>query len=174
MHLLDSIQRLASTERLLFLVSGGHAVIAHGAPRNTFDLDLIVRREDSHAWIQLLAGLDYKPIHETPVFLQFEAVKTSGLPLDLMLVNSETFLKLAAEAILNPAGTPEAKFVGLEHLVALKCHALKHGHARRAVKDFNDLIMLAEANHLDYKDEEWRNLILKHGTPELYDQLRKI
>jgi hypothetical protein len=38
---------------LPFLRGGGHAVIAHGFPRSTFDLDLIIFRGDREPWLKL-------------------------------------------------------------------------------------------------------------------------
>src|SRR5689334_18540011 len=56
---LEKITAGAKESKLMFLIAGGHAVIAHGHQRNTFDLDLIVRREDANQWRQLASGLGY-------------------------------------------------------------------------------------------------------------------
>jgi len=70
----------------------------------------------------------------------------------MMLVNQETFEKLLAEAVPAPASALNAKVVSLRHLLALKCHAIKHGHPGRVVKDVDDVIRLAQANGLDLND----------------------
>ena len=44
---------------------------------------------------------------------------------------------------------PDARVVSLEHLLALKCHAIKHGHPGRVEKDVDDVLGLVRANLLD-------------------------
>ncbi len=54
--------------------------------------------------------------------------------------------------------------VSLRHLLALKCHAIKHGHFGRIVKDTDDVIRLVQVNRVDVNVPEIRHLFLKHGT----------
>ena len=148
-------------------------MIAHGYRRNTFDLDLIIRRDDRERWQALLQGLGYSPHHQGLTFLQFNAPQQQGLPLDLMFVNSETFAKLMAEAASAPSSLSGAKVVSLRHLLALKCHAVKHGHKGRVVKDADDVIQLVQVNRLDLNAPDLRELFLKHGTEEFYEKVRR-
>jgi hypothetical protein len=172
--LLATIAGRAAACSLPFLLAGGHAVIAHGHPRNTFDIDLIIRRSDRDSWTELARHLGYACYHEGPTFLQFNPLKTEALPLDLMLVSDETFAKLMAEAVAAPSSAGAAKVVSLRHLLALKCHAIKHGHAGRIVKDADDVIRLVQVNRLDLNEPGLRELFLKHGTVDLYEKLRRI
>ena len=50
---LETITVRAAERGLPFVLAGGHAVIAHGHPRNTFDIDLIIRRADRAPWEDL-------------------------------------------------------------------------------------------------------------------------
>jgi hypothetical protein len=159
---------------LPFLLAGGHAVIAHGHPRNTFDIDLIIRRVDRALWEDLARSLGYSFHREGPTFLQFNPPNAETLPLDLMLVGDDTFAKLMAEAVPAPASAAGAKVVSLRHLLALKCHAIKHGHQGRIVKDADDVIRLAVANKLDLNEPSIRDLFLKHSTAEFYEKVRRL
>lgn len=171
MSLILDIARLAKARGLPFLVIGGHAVILHGFPRNTFDLDLMVLREDREQWVEVLKELGHETISETPTFLQFESPAQKNLPVDLMLSSPATFEKMAAESLMaHQEGN--IKMVSLRHLVALKSHAVKFGHAGRIEKDVDDLIGLGKANNLNWNDSEWHGIILKHGTKELYERLQ--
>jgi hypothetical protein len=175
MNVLATIAARAAQERLPFLVAGGHAVIVHGHPRNTFDLDLIVQREDQSKWTELAHALGYSFYREGPTFLQFNPPNAQpALPLDLMLVNHETFAKLLAEAVPAPGTAPGAKVVSLRHLLALKCHAVRYGHAGRIVKDVDDVIRLVQANGINPNDPQIRALFLKHGTEEFYETIQRI
>ncbi len=160
MNALEAISEQARARNLEFLLAGGHAVIAHGHARNTFDIDLIIRRTDLDRWRQLAEDSGYKLHHQAATFIQFNPGAEEALPLDLMLVNEETFAKLIAEAVTGLGGL---KIVSLLHLLALKCHAIRHGHARRIVKDVDDVIRLLQANRLDVSDPGIRDLVLKHG-----------
>jgi hypothetical protein len=57
---LQSIAAKAARARLRFLLAGGHAVIAHGHQRTTFDIDLIVQGVDRDAWFDLAESLGYE------------------------------------------------------------------------------------------------------------------
>ncbi len=173
MSALKAIASRAADKNLPFLLAGGHAVIVHGYPRNTFDIDLIVCRNDQAAWKELTAALGYNFYRGGPTFLQFNPPNPEMLPLDLMFVNEQTFSKLMDEAVPGPADSTEVKVVSLYHLLALKCHAIKHGHRARLVKDADDVIRLTQANRLDVNDPKIRELFLKHGTTELYEKTQR-
>ena len=170
---IEIITQRAAEANLAFLLAGGHAVIAHGYARTTFDLDLIIRREDRSGWIALGESLGYGLVHEGPTFVQFTSAESCVLPLDLMFVNPETFAKLEAEAVPGPPGVHAVRVVSLRHLLALKCHAVKHGHAGRIVKDADDVIQLVQVNGLDMAAPETRELFLRHGTLEFYEKVRR-
>src|SRR5216684_1795458 len=114
---LDTITKAAAEKHLPFLLAGGHAVIAHGHQRGTFDLDLVIRRNDRDHWIKLAQGLGYSVLQEGPTFIQFTPPKPQVLPLDMITVNDQTYAKLAAEAVPVPE-TEAARMVSLQHLLA--------------------------------------------------------
>ena len=170
---LAKISSLATSQDLPFVLGGGHAVITHGFARSMFDLDLIVRRSDRDRWLELAKTLGYVFYREGPAFLQFNAPDAESFPLDLMLVNEDTFSKLRAEAVPAPSTLRGVWVVSLMHLLAMKCHAIKHGHAGRVVKDAEDVIRLIQNNGLDPDAVIIRELFLKHGTEDLYEKVRK-
>lgn len=170
-----AIAERATAKNLSVLVAGGLAVEVHGYQRKTFDADLVIRRADRDEWLALMCEMGFSVFREGPVFLQMNPPEESELPLvDLMFMNDETFGKLVATSVPNPYGSDFPRIISLESLVAMKCHAIRNGHPGRVVKDADDLIHLFMANRLDPEAEEWRNLILKFGTEELYEKLRRI
>jgi hypothetical protein len=170
---LASLASRAAREELLFLIAGGHAVITHGFPRSTFDLDLIVRRTDRESWLRVVEGLGYRLHREGNAFIQLDAAGAESFPLDLMLVNDPTFSQMHANSLPAPVDVPGLRVVSLLHLLALKCHAIRHGHAGRIVKDAEDVIQLIQVNRLDPEKETLRELFEKHGTPELYQKVKR-
>ena len=171
--MLEKICESAARHGLPVLLIGGHAVIAHGHPRNTFDIDFVIEVKDQRAWRGLLESLGYTLHAETPTFFQMQSSDERTLPVDVMMVNGPTFSKMLALAKGCRSLPPDARVVSLEHLLALKCHAIKHGHPGRVEKDVADVVGLLKANHLDVTSADWREIFLKYGPPELYEKLRK-
>src|SRR5580765_7442002 len=128
----EIIGALSKNTNLAFLIIGGHAVIAHGYPRNTVDLDFLVRKADRIAWLEELVKLGYVARHEHDNFIQFGS--TRGLiDVDLMLVNDATFNAMQAAAKPTDFGGISAKVPSLEHLIALKLHVLKQDLRHRTL-----------------------------------------
>jgi predicted nucleotidyltransferase len=173
MGLLMDIKTGAEARGLEFLVVGGLAVVFYGHSRDTADLDLLVAVEARSAWLDLFGKLDYTIARDGGIFLQLAAPEDQGWPVDLMLVKEASFRPMLANGREVSIFDTLLKIPSLEHLIALKLHALKHGHARRFLKDFMDVETLVRANRLDLKGENMRNLVLKYGTLELYEKISR-
>jgi hypothetical protein len=119
MNLSAFVQR-AREEELAFLLMGGHAVIAHGHPRNTFDLDLVVPRPDVERWRAFALALGYTLYGEGPTFIQFNPPDAPILPSDLMIVSEDTYRQLEAAAEDVRVSGTGVRTVCLRHLLALK------------------------------------------------------
>ena len=64
LHALEAIFRALNEREVRYLVVGGVAVNAHGYPRATHDLDLVIdlSRENVLAALEALGGLGYRPL----------------------------------------------------------------------------------------------------------------
>jgi hypothetical protein len=167
------ISEKAKGARLPFLVVGGYAVMAHGFVRATDDLDLLVRSSERAQWRRLLESLSMHVFREAPTFLQFNSPPGGRLPVDLMFVADDVFGRMQSDAASTSLGGVSIGVVSLLHLIALKCHAIRHGKALRRLKDTDDLIHLVQINGLDLKEPELQSTILKHGNEELYEKLQR-
>lgn len=154
------------------MIIGGMAVIAHGYPRDTFDLDYLVRRSDREAWKIALAAHEYRLAYEHDNFAQFTA-EPGETDVDLMFVNDSTFDVMFAASAVQDTGASQARFPSLEHLIALKLHVLKQGLRHRMLKDMDDVINLLLANRVDLRQENWRKLFEKYGNRELYEKIAR-
>lgn len=166
-----SIALSAAGHKLRFLLIGGHAVNAHGYSRKTFDIDLLISRDDVEAWRQLMISLGFECLHEQETFLQFAAPDTPQV--DLMKVGPDTFAKLFASAEVRTALGMETLVPSLENLLALKFHAARHASAQRVYKDLIDILALIEVNQIDVTSDSFRELCHKYGTSELYAEILK-
>ena len=165
------LNRECQARGLRYLVIGGHAVNAYGIARETADVDLLVNRDDRDAWLNFFGCMAYRVFHDGGNFLQLSPPKEGAWPVDLMLVQKPTFEKMEAEsrhvALLNTT----VAIPKVEHLIALKLHALKHTRLHRFLKDFLDVVNLIECAKLDATSDEIKALFEKHGTKDLYEKV---
>jgi hypothetical protein len=168
----EFIAACSKNSELPFLIIGGLAVIAYGYPRDTMDLDYLVRRSDRDAWRHALASHGYGVAHEHDNFAQFTA-QPGETDVDLMFVNDSTFETMFAASVRKETGVSEARFPSLEHLIALKLHVLKQGLPHRTLRDMDDVINLLLANRVDLRQESWRKLFTKYGNRDLYEKIAR-
>jgi hypothetical protein len=158
---------LAHEPQLRYLLIGGHAVIAHGYPRTTFDIDLLVHKEQSALWVTYLAALGYQIKRQEGAFTQF-IPPPGDMDLDLMLVNHATFEGLWQASQVVTLQDQTAKIPSLDHLLALKLHVLKQKLPHRVMKDLDDVIQLVLVNQVDIQTEHYRALFERYGSMDDY------
>ncbi|MEO5803979.1 MAG: nucleotidyltransferase [Verrucomicrobiota bacterium] len=173
MGLFQTINLEARNRGLNFLVIGGLAVNFHAYSRETADLDILICRDSRDAWLQLFSELGYTIDQEKGGFIQFLSPNQEAWPIDLMLVNETTFASMFDNAKEVEMFGEKLLIPSLEHLIALKLHALKHSHAGRFMKDFLDVENLVRANKVDLRSNNIRDLFLKYGTLELYEKVSR-
>jgi hypothetical protein len=171
MPVFDQLNRVAERHGLKYLVVGGHAVTCHGYVRTTEDTDIVVNKEQRPAWEEALRSLGYSVFHDGGAFLQLKPAPGQSWPLDLMLVGEPTFGSMLSEAKAAVLEGVSVLVPCLEHLLALKLHALKHGHGLRVLKDFDDVARLVAINRVDVHAESFRRLVEKHGSKDIYERL---
>jgi len=91
-----------------------------------------------------------------------------------MFVEESTFDQFWNGSELRDFGGVQVRVPSLDHLLALKLHALKQGIAHRTSKDAEDVEMLVRRNHLNIKDPHYKEFFLKYGTREIYETILRI
>ena len=168
LQLIRKISSAAAKASLRALLIGGHAVNAHGVSRFTEDFDFLIRREDLPSWEKALTELGFKKFHEANAFAQFShESEKEHVRLDLMLVNAGTFSKLENRSGTFPEPSETLRIVSVEHLIALKLHALKQDLKHRRLRDFLDVVELITENKIDLKSAEMQEIFERYGTPDL-------
>ncbi len=174
MNVFEILDFESRSRNLSFLVIGGHAVGAHGYSRFTADLDLLVRKHDRAEWMRALEENGFSLFHDGENFLQFSPPQNCLWPIDLMLVNDTTFDEMEQQSKKIQISDTSLRIPSLDHLFALKLHALQFASERRGHKDFLDLMSLLEANAVDVRGDKFRSLCEKYGSIKIYEQfLRK-
>jgi hypothetical protein len=168
MELTDFIQLGDREPPLQFLIIGGYAVGAHGHTRATFDEDLLVRAVDREAWLNRLAASGLTLFGQTKAFAQFSQPQ-DGDGLDLMFVDESTSERMWQVSEECDLGGSRARIPSLDHLLALKLHAIKQSPPHRTSKDAEDVEMLVRRHGLNLSDPRYEHLFVKYGTREIYD-----
>ena len=80
------------------------------------------------------------------------------------------------EGVLTETGEAQVmsekfRVPSLNHLIALKLHALKNNLPHRELRDLRDIIELVKQHKIDVKTESFRNLCQKYGTEEVYKKI---
>jgi hypothetical protein len=173
MELGDFIGLGAQAPKLPFVIIGGYAVGAHGHTRATFDVDFLVHRADHDSWMQRIKATGLNLFAETRPFAQFTQPQ-GGDGLDLMFVDDQTFDQIWSASEERDFGDKRARVPCLDHLLALKLHALKQALPHRTSKDAEDVEMLARRNRLDLRDPRYEELFLKYGNREIYETFLRV
>lgn len=169
--ILATIAERAAAANLPFLVIGGNAVIAHGYPRLTNDLDLLVCETDRRAWDEMMTSLGYVPHQIQRAFHMYNPVERGLPPVDLMLVDVGTFGKLATDPKPCVLDETDVCIPKLSHLLALKLHALRQGPSHRFERDMSDVITLVEVNHVDLAVSEYAEILERYATPAVREEI---
>jgi hypothetical protein len=147
-HVAEDCHRALRTGDIPHAIAGGVAVCLHGYQRNTVDLDLLVRSQDTHAIHQVLAEAGYTWSKQSKEFRS-----CSGVCVQFLVAgeragpHSEVTLPDPGEkrTIVELEGLP---VVSLARLVEMKL-ACGLGSLRRTHKDFADVVELIVIHNLN-------------------------
>lgn len=157
-------------KRDLILV-GGWALSFYGVSRQTLDIDFLTLDDHLHVLDRLLAAAGYQRVYHTGLFAKYRAEAGGLLDVDLLFVEANTMQSIRAEGKTIHTGGAEFVVPSLFHLIAMKLHALKHNRERRHGRDIPDVLALIEINGVDVRGETFKQLCLRFGTSQLYDEI---
>ena len=151
---------------------GGFAVNYYKYARQTADVDFLIKNEDFQRILGLLEAAGYKLDYSQEVFARLICAKDPLLmDIDFMFVDEETLSKIIKDSKkVNIAGC-EFRVSSLEHLIALKLHAVKYNLKIRLARDIPDVISLIRINKVDAKSEKFKELCLKYANQEIYQNI---
>ena len=150
---------------------GGFAVNYYKVTRQTADVDFLITKEDFEKVLPLLEKEGYKKDYVHEVFVRLRNEGMYLMDLDFMFVDKETLDKIINDG--KKISVAEQKFIvpSLNHLIALKLHAIKYNPKIREYKDLSDIVELIKVNKIKVDNNEFKNLCFKYGTEELYHKI---
>lgn len=169
---LKFLDRISRENNLPYLLVGGNAVNAHYYLRTTYDVDIAVEEKDHSTWELHLREQGYELFFGTSAFSRYRLKgQQQHIPIDLMILTAETFLKLNTAAVTRPLGTIRVHVPCALHLIAMKLHALRQPHRLENSNDLNDVVSLINKLELDVQSPEFSAILEKHAEPELREQI---
>jgi len=155
-------------EGLTVLVIGGHAVNAYGYSRTTVDVDFLVAVESFPEWRVVFESAGYRWAGQTETFARMDPPATDppSLPVDVMLVSSETFSKLYAERQLLDFGGTRLPVPKAINLIALKLHAMRNPERFKKGKDLPDILNLISICQIDTESREFVEVLNRYASDE--------
>ena len=169
-HLISAILKERQVSCVLI---GGFAVNYHKVTRQTADVDFLITENDFKNILPLLEKEKYKQEHRQKVFAKLTTESDYLVDLDFMFVDKDTLDKIIKEG--KEIEIAKQKFIApsLNHLIALKLHSIKNNPALRMNKDLPDIVELIKINKVNFKNEDFKNICIKYGTRELYNEILK-
>jgi len=167
----QSLIDLAASDKLEFLLIGGHAVNARGYERPTLDLDLLIPEQESGRWNDLMARLDYRLVRESDACVHFRPSEREGLRVDLILVGAETFHAIAAEAEWLDYGGRRVRVASVLHLIALKLHGSQALKRPLPGGGYYDILALSRRSQLQVGSQEFSDILERFASEGVKQRL---
>ncbi len=153
-----------------YALAGGLALLAYGAPRATFDVDLLARAGSRDALVAFLENRGFATLSATPGFSNHQHQEPALGRLDVIYVGGATAdAVFAGCSTRSIAPSVEAPVPRAEHLVAMKAQAFAKDGTRYS--DLADLQFLLALPGLDL--EEARGYFESAGIAEYFERLRR-
>jgi len=152
-----------------YAIVGGLALLAYGAPRATFDVDLLAHRRTQEDLVMFLEARGFTTLSVQPGFSNHQHADAALGRVDVVYVSGTTADAVFAGCSRKPI-TPalEAPVPRAEHLVAMKVQAFAGDRSRYT--DLADLQHLLRLPGLD--SEEARGYFEAQGLTDYYERLR--
>lgn len=163
-HLIAKASKKAAAPCILI---GGFAINFYKVTRTTLDIDFLITKEDFVKIKDALLTAGYTEEFATNAAIRFSS-KKDALDIDFMLVDERTREKIMEDGKTAEIVGEKLAIPSLNHLIALKLHAIKHNRKNRIWKDLPDIIRLIQMNGVNYKSKTFKGLCLKYGDDEIY------
>ena len=156
-----------------FLLGGGFAVNVHGFERGTKDIDLLVSEMDRDRANDALLGVGFTALRSVDIVTRYQPPSGILLVVDILPLDPKTFDAMWADGLDRHMAGSKVRVVGIDHLLAMKLHAMKHDNMVRGLKDLLDIAALARANNLAPDSDRLRDLCLQFGSQSILESVRK-
>ena len=168
---IDMIADFMEQEDVPFALVGAFALHAYGLSRATADLDFVTESRVQERVIAFLESQGYETLHASPGYSIHLHAESSMGRVDFIYVGGETSRRLlGGSGTTLRFGDRDLPVPRVEHLVAMKVHAMKNDPGR-ALQEMADIRVLLQLEGIDR--DEVRSYFEKAGLIEKYDEIRR-
>lgn len=168
---IGSLYSLLRSGGIDVILAGGWAVNEHGYSRVTRDVDWVVCEEQKDAASDLMHSAGFRAGSEGAMVTRFLPPSPTIPVVDLLWVDVRTFDKMNSGKTLR-GSNQSIPVLQLEHLIAMKIHALKNHDDRKGL-DLRDIHHLLEANPGVISDRALRELCATLGPEKAYELITR-
>jgi hypothetical protein len=150
-------------------VIGGLAMAAHGVPRTTLDVDIVVDGDTQDSLVEFLQSLGFTTLHRSTGYSNHLHEDPDLGRVDVVYVRSETSREIFdnIEVYQGPGGM-EIPVPRPEHLAAMKAYSIKND-PKRTLRELADIHVLLDAPGVDRA--EINSYFVRYGLEDLLDRL---
>jgi len=170
----DLVSGAATAEGVRCILIGGFAVNFYKVTRQTTDVDFLIAKEDFERMLPRLEAAGYGRFSSHENFVQLTNARQSLWDIDFMFVDMETIAKIENEGQRIHIAKNEFTVPSLNHLIALKLHAIKSNSKYRYMKDFVDIVDLIRMNELDPAQDGFAALCATHGPEGIHARILEL
>lgn len=168
---LDRLSVECRARGVTLILAGGWALNHYGVSRHTADIDFLIEEEKLDEIEQILSEFGYERVYRSDLFAKYRCGTEDLLDIDVLFIEPETLAKIVRESGLTRIGDSEFRVPSLDHLIAMKLHALKSSQRHRWRKDFPDILALIDANDMDVRHEGFQSLCQRFGPEGIAEQI---
>ncbi|MEA2012433.1 MAG: hypothetical protein U9O87_05015 [Verrucomicrobiota bacterium] len=156
------------------IVVGGWAVNYLGYTRNTLDFDIMIFEDDFSLIEKQLAKIGYQKAIQTELYARFFVKNNDQIPyIDCLFADKQTYDKICLKGKKIDIFGMKYILPKVEHIIAMKLHALYYGREYRLGKDFGDIVTLIEIHNMGVSEEsEFYLLCEKYADKKIYREIK--
>ncbi len=154
------------------LLVGGHALQVHGVTRQTLDIDCLASDQIGAVLHEILVAAGYQEAARSDNFVRYTHPAVQMVDVDLLLVDVATFDPMLEQGTTHALYGEALRVPSLEHLIALKLHAIRND-ARREARDLADIVELLRHNPGSVESPRLKELCQRYGPPSIRARIER-
>lgn len=147
---------------------GGFALNHYQVARQTQDVDFLITTEGYAKLKPALRKAGYREEFNRKLFARLVHNQGDKLDIDFLFVDPNTLMQVIRAGKKVKVSSKPFIIPSLEHLLALKLHALHSDSKRRLYKDMPDILDLIRLNGIKYRSSHFKRLCLKYADGDIY------
>ena len=155
-------------------MTGAHALLAHGCPRDIagVDCECAIDAADE-ASIGAHFGLsEWNAVYRTPFFAKFRLLSTGTPVIKVMFLDATTFGRLRADSFDFAFDGVTLRVPALIHVIAMRLQIMKN-EREREIEDLPDVLALLRANAGKWKPEDLEAACRRFGPPGIHARITR-